>query len=360
MSLKTLKYVKLLFFFASMFIVCHTGLFSKPTVNIARTGDTQVALNWKDTFDGGKLIVIRMTTNKPVSPADAKKYQQTPIFNTNDKESVTGAGNVVVYQGTGNSGNLFLINLPADKEYFADFYYFNKTSKKIENKSTPASVKFAILAETPTMQAASIYYENVSANSMTIKWGNGTGKGRIVVLRELKESVKPKNGTYYKPETIFGKGSSTGDGSYVVYNGQGNQVQVKNLKPNTQYFVRIVEYNGEGSRINYLDKDIGGNPSKKTTLLTAPKIDKPESIESKDFIARWKKSPAAETYLLDVAYDREFKSILGRFKDLDVGDLDNYWVTELEPGKKYFYRVAGKSSGNFSEKSEPMEVILKK
>jgi len=51
---------------------------------------------------------------------------------------------------------------------------------------------------------------------------------------------------------LFKQGSSTGTGSFVVYNASGGSAGITNLLPNHSYTASVYEYNGSGSGSDYL------------------------------------------------------------------------------------------------------------
>jgi hypothetical protein len=57
-------------------------------------------------------------------------------------------------------------------------------------------------------------------------------------------------------------------GYYCVYNGNGSNVTLSNLLPNTQYTVQVFEYNGTTGNEQYNTRTVTGNPNSFTTLNT--------------------------------------------------------------------------------------------
>ncbi|WP_264565881.1 fibronectin type III domain-containing protein [Flavobacterium sp. N3904] len=55
--------------------------------------------------------------------------------------------------------------------------------------------------------------------------------------------------------------------------------------------------------------------------------------------ANWSPSANASSYLIDVATDTGFASILPLYNNLNVGDVTTYTITNLPPSSTYYYRV---------------------
>ncbi len=109
----------------------------------------------------------------------------------------------------------------------------------------------------PTVQASNINFSNINTYDMRVSWNRGNGAGCVVVARcENPVANVPWDGYFY-PYTAgvtdsFGKGSSLGDGHYVVYKGTGTQVTVRKLYGISTYHFAVFEYNGPDSCENYL------------------------------------------------------------------------------------------------------------
>lgn len=86
-----------------------------------------------------------------------------------------------------------------------------------------------------------------SPNSITIGWTRGGGDKVMVVCREAGAVLGlPLNGASYTANAAFGSGSVLNPADYVVYAGDGTQVEITNLKIGTLYHFRAFEYNENG------------------------------------------------------------------------------------------------------------------
>lgn len=131
-----------------------------------------------------------------------------------------------------------------------------------------ATVSGIVVGSEPTAQATNITFANVTNTSFDINWTNGNGSARIVVVRAGTSAVvAPTDGVSYTSNAAFGTaGTSTGTGSFVVFDGGSGPVTVTNLTAGTLYQVQVFEYNGTGTAINYNTASAAGNP---TTQLSA-------------------------------------------------------------------------------------------
>ncbi|MEI7898475.1 MAG: hypothetical protein WCJ26_15665, partial [bacterium] len=107
----------------------------------------------------------------------------------------------------------------------------------------------------PATLASAMLFSNVTVNSMTVSWTNGTGANRIVVAR-LSSTVRtgPSNGSGYacnSPSFTDGLNATTGTDNVIIFNGTGSTVDVTGLTAGTVYAFDIYEYNGTGATASY-------------------------------------------------------------------------------------------------------------
>lgn len=118
----------------------------------------------------------------------------------------------------------------------------------------------------PTVGASNIEFSDIKSNSFHVTWTNGDGDYRILVVSTEKITDEiPLDEISYTPSGDFGEGAdipksgiecSTPSPSpspsptkqeeskaYVIYDGTRSSFTVRNLKPSTDYWVTIYEYN---------------------------------------------------------------------------------------------------------------------
>lgn len=128
---------------------------------------------------------------------------------------------------------------------------------------------------TPTTQATSITFTNVTDTSLTINWTRGNGLACVVIVKQGGAvNSFPTSNTTYTANTVFGSGSQLGTGNYVVYVGTGTSVDITGLTANTSYHVIVNEYNGNPGQEKYNIDTATGNPANQTTqaVIVAPTV----------------------------------------------------------------------------------------
>jgi hypothetical protein len=108
------------------------------------------------------------------------------------------------------------------------------------------------------------------SNDSTINiasWSNGSGDGRIIVIKEGSAPTAPTDGIAYTAttdmSTIGNVGvQQTAAGSVVVYSGTGasSSTNITGLVPGTTYYIQGYEYTGSSSLTNYISSIATGNP----------------------------------------------------------------------------------------------------
>lgn len=99
----------------------------------------------------------------------------------------------------------------------------------------------------PLTQASAFSTSNVTVNSATVGWVRGDGNNVLVIAREnASVAADPASGTVYTANSIFGSGSTTGAGNFVVYKGSGTSVDISGLLANKTYTISVYEFNDAG------------------------------------------------------------------------------------------------------------------
>jgi M6 family metalloprotease-like protein len=96
----------------------------------------------------------------------------------------------------------------------------------------------------PVVAPSNFEITNTTLSTISIKWSNGSGDKTLVVCREGGQVLGlPYNGLQYNASEVFQSGSILNPLDYVVYNGDGNEVQITNLKKGTFYHFAFFTYN---------------------------------------------------------------------------------------------------------------------
>ncbi|MBC7885738.1 MAG: T9SS type A sorting domain-containing protein, partial [Saprospiraceae bacterium] len=128
----------------------------------------------------------------------------------------------------------------------------------------------------PTTQSSTITFTLVSTLQFTANWVNGSGSKRVVKINTVNNFTPPANGTDPVANSHY-----VGYGEQVVYNGNGNSVNITGLVPNTTYWIRIYEANCEGTNTVYNTSITPTNPFSQRTRTVLPSI---QSFEASNVI----------------------------------------------------------------------------
>jgi titin len=118
---------------------------------------------------------------------------------------------------------------------------------------------------------------------------------------------------------------------------------VSGLAVGTVYYYRVRATNISGSTVN-------SNTVSQFTLAT-PVATAATAVTQTGFTATWGVANGAAGYLLDVAGDAAFTTILSGYNALDVGNVTSAPVSGLSPGSIYYYRVRSYTAAAVSSNS---------
>ncbi|MDX2068849.1 MAG: serine hydrolase [Haliscomenobacter sp.] len=101
---------------------------------------------------------------------------------------------------------------------------------------------FDLLAA-PIQAAKDLRLTQNAGSKVTLEWEKGSGTRRLLVLRKGNTLGNfPVDGTSYLADSAFQKGSKLSTDAFVVYNANGNKINVSGLELNTTYTARLFEY----------------------------------------------------------------------------------------------------------------------
>lgn len=221
-------------------------------------------------------------------------------------------------------------------------YYLQVYNIKDDKYEFVAQKDFFTLAPEPKIQAHGIVFDDVTESSISIKWINGNGEGRIVVVSKDKDPNFPEDCATYQVIKDISKAEPNLKDSWVVFDSKSKESELKleNLQTGTYYF-QIFEYNGDSIFRNYnvIFTNVEGNPRAKATVINAPKLNPAMEITKWGFTLNWQAVNGASSYLLEIATDKDFKENLPNYDAIDIGLNTTYKIMDLEPDKKYFARI---------------------
>ena len=204
---------------------------------------TNVSMNfWSWMRNNGPNVVMKISTDytggdptnatwTDLSPTLASTAQQWTASGDVDLSSIAdGQSNVhIAFYYSGND---------VDRNWAIDDYEFKGQAANCEEPTTDAS----FYANSP---------QNITTTSLRLRWTNGDGDKRIVLMSTSPITFVPTDGETYTGDSSYGDGTQVASDTYVVYNGNGNQVDVTGLTPGTKYYAKIYEYNCTPGHENY-------------------------------------------------------------------------------------------------------------
>lgn len=268
----------------------HYTLTTEPTTQVTNLTSTSITddgatLSW--TSGGGTydFITVRASTANSNLPVDGTVYAASATYGSG---SALGSFpySYLVYYSSGTSVNVS--NLSPSTNYVANACTYSGLSGGQNYFLTGYPVKgFTTLATEPTGNCTYAYATDVTDNAMTIHWvrpTTGAGSNVIVTVRAAAAADLPVDGTNYTASSVYGSGSAIGS-SYVVYMGSSNTVRITGLAANTQYHMKVVEYNGGvgtyNATNNYAASSLSGSqytfnaePTTPSSALTFSNIQK--------------------------------------------------------------------------------------
>ncbi|MGM0946597.1 MAG: HYR domain-containing protein, partial [Bacteroidota bacterium] len=226
------------------------------------TGNS-MTLNWTIGDGTSRMILARVDAPVDGEPVDLSNYGASSSFGSG---SQVGAGNYVIYSGSGTSMNLS--NLSPNRTYHFSIFEYNGSSGKIYLR--PGATGNQLTASAPTVPASNFSTRSIDGNRLIYEFTRGNGTRRVVIAKKGSPvTAVPVDGEQYAGNDIFGSGTEISEGEFVVHDGTGSAMWLYGLDPNSTYHFAVFEYNGTGSGTFYLtDPYLTGTGS----TLTGPTV----------------------------------------------------------------------------------------
>lgn len=197
----------------------------------------------------GRIIIAKQGGPVTAVPEDGVTYTGSTTFGLGQEIK---PGEFVLSSGTSNSYNV--LGLSASTTYHFAVYEFDGSGTGTAYLTATGLTASQSTVTAPTQAASNISFSNLQSSSVTIKWDNGNGAKRLVVMRRTDAvSGLPVDLKTYSGSSGFGSGATIG-GGYSVYSNTGNTVTVTGLAGGFTYHVAIFEYNGNTQPI-YITTD---------------------------------------------------------------------------------------------------------
>ncbi|WP_223034177.1 MopE-related protein [Hanstruepera marina] len=216
-----------------------------------------------------RIVVATIDGATPIIPTDGQDYEAWYKFGEvgpipNNDNNKLDDFNYVVYKNEASSpstAGFSLQGLQPNTTYHLNVYEYNGTVVNTsyltvnDNDGDPVASISETTLGTPTVQAHTISFSELTGNSVKVNWVNGDGDGRILIVKEGSPvdlaAGFPEDLDDYNASSSFITAEDLGGGNFVVYDGAGSSTQnnITNLNPGTTYYFQLFEFNGINGKV---------------------------------------------------------------------------------------------------------------
>lgn len=318
---------------------------SVQATNIVGSNKTlnSATISWTN-GNGDSRVAYINTVNSFAAPANG-------TIPSADSE-YSGSGQQAVYNGTGTT--VSVTGLASGTIYYFRVYEYNNPEAGVTmfntNTATGNPVACALPFPRPEDQDYDIIFSDVTLNSMTVSWSLGDGTGRILVMNDQESFTIPMDSINYYADSYWNH-----DGEQIVYNGEGNSVEITNLDQNTRYYFRVFAYNDEPDYAVFNTEAASDNPNSKRTLGDTPSSQHNQitfsNVTSTSLTVSWSLGDGTGS-LVGMNTTNSFTSPIdgntytvnnewqnSGFQRVYSGEASTVNITGLSPGNTYHFRV---------------------
>ena len=115
--------------------------------------------------------------------------------------------------------------------------------------------------QAPTVQASNLI-AYPSHDEITLEWSVGDGAKRVIYMNTANSFTAPADGDNPSANPVYSSGQQCvyNQATPIIEGEPVNACRITNLQPQTQYWFRIYEYNGEGTQTKFLLTEATNNP----------------------------------------------------------------------------------------------------
>lgn len=223
------------------------------SISLSSIAANTITLNWTRGNGTECIVIARQGAAVTATPVDGLAYSANSQFGVG---TAISAGQFIVY--TGSASTVLISGLIPSTLYHFMIVEYSGTGCTVNYLlPTPAAVSGTtvpcVITTQPTVSPSSLTASNVLTNSIDLTWTRGDGAYCILLGKQGSViTAPPADGSAYSASSIFGVGSTTAPGEYVLYSGTGNAVAITGLNAATTYYFEVYEFNGTGCICNYL------------------------------------------------------------------------------------------------------------
>jgi len=174
-------------------------------------------------------------------------------------------------QDVGNLTSYNVTGLTAGETY----YYVVRAYNGCGNESGDSNeTTVNLTCPDPTTQASVLNFLDTQTDQMDIAWTNGDGDYRLVVASTSAITGTPTDNTSYTADANLGDGDVLNPDEFIVYAGSGNSVTITGLTSDTEYFIKVFEFNcDEGSEQYLTSSPLAGSETTVANILAVTDFD---------------------------------------------------------------------------------------
>jgi len=180
----------------------------------------------------------------------------------------------------GSTSSYTFSELAHSVKYTFRVYPFSNNGTDINYKTDSVPTDSTIIIVSPSVQATNLLVDSIYETTANIRFSAGDGMQRLVIMKAGNPVDQlPNDNMLYTDGLAFGAGQDLGSGNFALYSGTDSSLTVTDLSPNTEYFVRVFEFNTDSTTTDYLVGTATGNPTSFITTAAEPL----EAANSLDF-----------------------------------------------------------------------------